>query len=322
MKSNLSLPTEMKAAAIDRFGGPEVLTMHSLPVPKPKAREVEIRLDTAGVGVWDPEVRSGELELGKTRFPFVMGNDGAGTVVAVGKDVSRFNVGDRVYGYAMKGGFYAEYVALEEDCVAPVPPGLDLHEAGAFGADGITALRGLDDQLKLRAGEKLMIFGASGGIGHIAVQLAKRMGAEVLAVASGEDGVELVERLGAAIAVDGHEDDIVSAGRDFAPDGFDAALVLVGGDKLNEALGLLKKGGRVAHPNGVEPVPQVPEGVKRLAYDGEPSREAFDRLNVLVGAKPFHVELGRVYSLNDAAQAHRELQNHHLGKVALRIAAK
>ncbi|HWA87855.1 MAG TPA: NADP-dependent oxidoreductase [Opitutus sp.] len=321
MKTNSSLPKEMRAAAIDRFGGPEVLTMHSLPVPKPKSHEVEIQLDTCGVGVWDPEVRTGDLKFGPTRFPLVMGNDGAGTVVSTGIDVSRFRVGDRVYGYAMQGGFYAEYVTVKEDNVAAIPPGLDMHEAGALGADGITALRGLDDQLHLRAGEKLMIFGASGGIGHIAVQLAKRIGADVLAVASGRDGVDLVTRLGADSAVNGHEDDIVAAAREFAPDGLDCALVLVGNDKLSDVLAMMKQGGRVAHPNGVEPVPGAPEGVKVLAYDGEPGRDAFERLNGLIGSKPFHVELGHVYPLDEAARAHRAVGEHHLGKLALRIGA-
>src|SRR5262249_57766568 len=110
-------------------------------------------------------------------------------------------------------GFYAEYVAVHEENVAPIPKGLDPEEAGALGADGVTALRGLADQLDLRPGERLMVFGASGGVGHIAVQLAKRMGAKVLAVASGPDGVALVKRLGADAAVDGRKDDVASAVR-------------------------------------------------------------------------------------------------------------
>ena len=182
---NTSIPQVMKAAAIDRFGGPAVLKLKSLPVPRPKARDVLIRLETAGIGVWDPEVRAGDVEFGpKRKFPRIIGNDGAGTVVAVGSAVKRFKVGDRVYAYAYEGGFYAEYVAVPANDVARVPPGLSPREAGALGADGITALLGLDDTLRLKKGETVMIFGASGGIGHIAVQLAKRIGAKVLAVAS------------------------------------------------------------------------------------------------------------------------------------------
>jgi NADPH:quinone reductase-like Zn-dependent oxidoreductase len=206
---NTSIPQVMKAAAIDRFGGPAVLKLKSLPVPRPKAREVLIRLETAGIGVWDPEVRAGDVELGpKRKFPRIIGNDGAGTVVAVGSAVKRFNVGDRVYAFAYEGGFYAEYVAVPANDVARVPPGLSPREAGALGADGITALLGLDDTLRLEKGETVMIFGASGGIGHIAVQLAKRIGAKVLAVASKPDGVALVRRLGADVAIDGQKGDI------------------------------------------------------------------------------------------------------------------
>jgi NADPH:quinone reductase-like Zn-dependent oxidoreductase len=314
-----AIPQDMKAAAIDRYGGPEVLHTERLPVPRPKARQVLIRLASAGVGVWDPYVRSGEFEIGERRFPKVIGNDGAGEVVAVGKQAKRFRVGDRVYGYSMDGGFYAEYVALDEGEVAPIPPGLGPEEAGALGADGVTAIRGLDDQLRLEAGRSLLVYGASGGIGHLAVQLAKRMGARVLAAASGPDGVELVRELGADAAVDGKRDDVARAARDLAPGGLDAALVLVNGDTLGPALETVRKGGRVAYPNGVEPAPRAPKGVKLLAYDGEPGRDAFERLNELVAKGPFHVRLGRVYRLDDAAAAHRDVERHHLGKLALRL---
>ena len=314
-----SIPQQMKAAAFDRFGGPEVLHTETLPVPQLKPNQVLLRLDAAGIGVWDPEVRSGEIELGANRFPRVIGNDGAGEVVAVGDEVERFRVGDRVYAYSFDGGFYAEYVALDEDAIAPIPPGLSAEEAGALGADGVTALRGLDDQLHLAPGQTLLVYGASGGIGHLAVQLAKRMGARVLAVASGDDGVELVRKLGADAAVDGKRGDVARAVREFAPGGLDAALVLVHGKSLDAALAGVRKGGRIAHPNGVEPAPTAPQGVTLLAYDGVPSRDAFERLNRLVAAGPFHVELGRVYRLEEAAQAHREIGQHHLGKLALRI---
>jgi NADPH:quinone reductase-like Zn-dependent oxidoreductase len=318
---NPAIPDTMKAAAIDRFGGPEVIHTRSLPVPKPGTYEVLIQLDTAGIGVWDPFAREGEIPMGGRHFPRVIGNDGAGTVVAVGDRVTRFRVGERVYGYSMDGGFYAEYVAVNEENVAPIPPGLDPEEAGALGADGVTALRGLDDELQLRAGQKVMIFGASGGIGHIAVQLAKRIGARVLAVASGADGVDLVLRLGADAAIDGHREDAAEAALAFAPGGLDAALVLTSGKGLQPALRVVKPGGRVAYPNGVEPEPRVPDGIESHAYDGTPGPEVFDRLNRLIGSERFHVELGRVYRLEDAEIAHREIERHHLGKLAFRVSA-
>ena len=314
-----SIPRHMKAAAFDHFGGPEVLHTATLPVPEPRPGQVLVRLDSAGVGAWDPEVRSGELELGRGEFPRVIGNDGAGEVVAAGDKVQRFRAGDRVYAYSLDGGFYAEYVAIEEDAIAPIPPGLSTEEAGALGADGLTALCGLDDQLHVATGQKLLVYGASGGIGHLAVQLAKRMGARVLAVASGPDGVDLARKLGADDAVDGKRVDVAQTVRKFAPGGLDAALVLVHGASLDPALASVRKGGRIAYPHGVEPEPRAPDGVTLLAYDGVPSREKLERLNQLIAGGAFHVELGRVYRLEDAAQAHREIGKHHLGKVALRI---
>ncbi|ABS24703.1 NADP-dependent oxidoreductase [Anaeromyxobacter sp. Fw109-5] len=314
-----SVPAQMRAAAFDRYGGPEVLHTETLPVPQPGPTQVLIRLDSAGIGAWDPYLRSGEVELGPSGFPRVIGNDGAGEVVAVGDRVRGFRIGDRVYAYSFDAGFYAEYVAVNEDEVAQIPRGLSAEEAGVLGADGVTAVRGLDDQLHLGPGQTLLVYGASGGIGHLAVQLAKRMGARVLAVASGRDGVELVRRLGADAAVDGKRDDVARAARDFAPAGLDAALVLVHGESLDPALSAMRKGGRVAHPNGVEPAPTAPPGVTLLSYDGQPGRDAFEQLNRLIGAGPFHVEIGRVYALDDAARAHREIGRHHLGKLALRI---
>jgi len=313
-----STPQEMKAAVIDRYGGPEELHVATLPVPEPNADEVLIRLTSAGVGVWDAEVRAGEFEIGARRFPKVIGNDGAGEVVAVGSRVKRVRAGDRVYAFSMDGGFYAQYLAVNQDNVAPLPAGLSIEPAGALGADGITALRGLEDALHLQRGEKLLVFGASGGIGHLAVQLAKRLGAEVFGIASGEDGVALVRRLGADQAVDGKHGTVVDALRTFAPHGLDAALVLSGGKGREAALEQVKKGGRVAYPNGVEPEPEAVRGITVRAFDGEASPDAFDHLNALIARGPFHVQ-AKFYPLEEAAQAHRDLTKHHLGKLALRM---
>src|SRR6266702_5505558 len=199
----------MKAAAIDRFGGPDELTLHTLSIPDIAADEVLVSVDTAGVGVWDPWVREGEfaqMSGEKPRFPYVLGADGSGVLAKVGKGVRRFREGDRVYGYnalSAKNGFYAEYTVLKADDVAPLPPGLTLEAGGAMPADAVTALCGLET-LSPRPGDNIVIFGASGGIGHLAVQLAKRMEARVRAVASGADGEALVRTLGADAAVDGH----------------------------------------------------------------------------------------------------------------------
>src|SRR6266567_9470161 len=235
MSIQRSTGTTMRAAALDRFGGVETIQMKSLPVPELGPDEVLLRVESAGVGVWDPYEREGDFAKmfgQKPRFPYVLGSDGAGTVAAVGEQVHHLKEGDRAYAFALvnpKGGFYAEYAAVKADNVSPIPKRLSVEQAGVMPSDALTALRGLDQILQLKRGESLMVFGAGGGIGHLAVQLAKRMGARVLAVASGEDGVALVKRLGADAVVDGRKDDVAVAARRFAPSGLDAALLTAGG---------------------------------------------------------------------------------------------
>lgn len=320
-----SIPSQMKAIAIDRFGGPELLGMKTLPVPPLGRDDVLIKVETAGIGQWDPEEREGGMEglkPGKSTFPYVLGSDGAGTIVAVGEGVKNFKEGDKVYAAGFlnsKGGFYAEYASVRAVDTAPIPKGLSAEQAGVLAADGITALQGVEDTLKVGKGTHLLVYGASGGVGHLAVQLAKRLGAKVLAVVSGEDGVELGKKIGADKVVNGRTDDVVKASREFAPDGLDAALVLAGGEKTDQVLATVKKGGHIAFPNGVEPAPKGPEGVKVSAYNGEPHPRALSRLNGLIESGPFHVEVSKVYRLEDAPRAHEAVGKHHLGKLALRI---
>jgi NADPH:quinone reductase-like Zn-dependent oxidoreductase len=149
----MHVPRTMFAAAIDRFGGPEVITAHALPVPEVDAGEVSIAVDTAGVGGWDADVREGFFASRKPHFPLVLGYDGAGIIAKVGSRVRRLKVGDEVYSYNWenpKGGFYAEYVAVPADKVAPIPRRLDLRHAGAIPITGLTALQGIDDALGLK----------------------------------------------------------------------------------------------------------------------------------------------------------------------------
>lgn len=233
----MQVPRTVFAAAIDRFGGPEVITGHALPVPPLGVDEVMIAVDTAGVGPWDADVREGYFAPRKPHFPLVLGYDGSGIVAAVGSRVRRLKVGDEVYSYNWenpKGGFYAEYVAVPADKVAPIPKRLDLRHAGAIPITGLTALQGIDDALKLKKGETIIIHAASGGVGTLAVQFARLRGARVFATASGLEGVELVQELGAHMSIDGKRADNDDQARRFAPDGVDAILALAGGDALEK----------------------------------------------------------------------------------------
>ncbi len=314
----------MRAVALDNFGGPEALRIQNLPIPEIEPEEVLIQVEAAGVGAWDPFEREGqfvEIMGVKPTFPYVLGTDGAGTIAALGKNVNRFKIGDRVYAAELanpKGGFYAQYVAIKADNASPIPGNLSIEQAAVLPTDALTALTGLEKTLNLKSGESLMVFGANGGIGHLALQLAKRLGAKVFAIASGDDGVQLAKKLGADIAVDGRNDNVLKAAKEFAPNGIDAALVTAGGEKTNQALSAMRQGGRIAYPHGVMPEPTAPEGVKILAYDGEITRALMDRLNDLIDSGPFEVHVDRTFSLEEASKAHKALDEHHLGKIALR----
>ena len=322
----------MKAIALDRFGGLETMKLQTLPVPEVGPNEVLIQTEWAGVGQWDPFEREGGFAkiFGiEPKFPYVLGSDGAGIIAAVGDGVKGFKPGDRVYAFSLvnpKGGFYAQYAAVKAEDVSRIPGNLTSKEAGALPVDAMTALRGLDDTLGLKPDESVMIFGASGGIGHLAVQLAKRMGARVFAVASGSDGVALVKRLGADAVVDGRKDDIAAAARQFAPNGFDAALITAGGAAADKALTAMRAGGGVAYPNGVEPTPEPPSGSEAKSYDGMPDPQAIEKLNQLIespgasGTGAFEVHVAWSFPLDQAAEAHRALDEHYLGKLVLQMA--
>jgi NADPH:quinone reductase-like Zn-dependent oxidoreductase len=308
----------MKAAVLERFGPPDEMRIADIPVPELGEGEVLIRVEAAGVGAWDPELGEGSFGADHARFPMVLGSDGAGTVVARGPGAGRFDVGDRVYAWGFmnpKGGFFAEYAAVAEEEVEAIPRALSVAEAGVLAVDGLTALAGID-QLQLAASQSLLILGASGGVGHLAVQFAKRLGVRVFAVASGRDGVELARRLGADAAVDGRTADVPAEVASFSPAGIDAALVLVGSDVVGP-LALVRRGGRVVYPNGVEPAPREIPGVSVRAFDGYSGRQGLHRLNEMIEMAPFRVEIGAEYSLDQAPRALRDVTKHHLGKLAI-----
>jgi NADPH:quinone reductase len=318
------IPSIMRAVALDRYGAPDVLTLRDLPVPELDPGEVLIAVHTAGVGGWDADIRDGWSPDGRIQFPLILGADGSGTIAQLGPGVRRFTVGDRVYSYSWnnpKGGFYAEYTAVHLDRVAPAPiPPLNLKQAGAVPTTGLTALQGIGDHLDVQTGEYVMIHGASGGVGTLAVQFAKERGAKVMGVASGKDGVALVQRLGADVVVDGHHEDFVEAAFDFAPRGVDAVLALGSGESVLRCLDALRPGGRLAYPNGVEPELENHRGMKIISYDAKVGIREFERLNRAILKLELQVPIAAEFPLEDAVEAHRRIdQGHVLGKIVLRI---
>lgn len=316
-------PHLMNAAAMDRSGPPSVLKVRPVPMPKPGPNEILIALTSAGVGIWDTEIRQGWWPAGKPRYPLILGVDGAGIVADKGARVRRFSTGDRVWAYAFinpKGGFYSEFVAVDAESAGPIPSNLDLLAAGASAATGLTAFQGVHDHLRVRNGETVMVFGASGAVGSLAVQFAKHQGARVIGIARGRDAAALVRRLGADIALDATEDDFVDRVRDAAGDGIDGVLTLAGGDRLEACLDLVRNGGRVVHPHGVEPAPHRRKHLRVVSYDAQSDPRRFAALKAAAEACDLQVPLGGVFPLEQAAKAHEMLEKEQvLGRLALKI---
>lgn len=315
----------MKAVTINKFGGPMELAVESIPEPSLDNEEILIKVEYAGIGRWDIFEREGGYDemLGlHSTFPYVLGSEGSGVVHAIGKNVTGFTVGDKVYASGFlnpKGGFYAEFVAIDHRYVTHIPDSITIREASAVSGVGITALRGIEDVLHLQTGESIMILGASGGIGHISVQIAKHKGARVFAIASGTDGVAVVKSLGADVVVDGRNDDIISAANSFAPMGFDTALFTAGGPLVQSLVHCIRKGGRIAYPNGIFPIPKNTHDRIYLAYNGEPDPQIIKRLQHWIRDGKLHIHVDSTFRPTESQRAHAMLEQHHVGKLCFKF---
>jgi NADPH2:quinone reductase len=211
---------------------------------------------------------------------------------------------------------------VNADHVGHVPRRMDLLRAGAATVTALTALQGIDDVLNLRQDENVLIFGATGAVGTMAVQFARRRGARVIATATGRKATQLVVNLGADARFDARADDAVERLRELVPKGLDAVLAFAGGRTLDRCLDLVKPGGRVAYPNGVEPEPKRRRRRFSLqGYDGEASRRHFARLERAADEARLQVPIAAAYPLARAARAHERLERGGVvGRIVLRIA--
>jgi len=188
----------MQAIMVSEFGGPEVLQVQETPVPQARDGEVLVRVLAAGVGPWDVSLRRG----GWTgALPYIPGGEFAGVVVGdTGADAA-LDDGALVYGYPGLTGCYAQYLTCPAEQLAPIPAGLPVTDAAAAPIDALTAEQGLTDELGIKAGDQVLITAGAGGLGHFAVQIARILGAEVVATASPQHH-EFLHRLGAAVVID------------------------------------------------------------------------------------------------------------------------
>lgn len=250
----MTFPVRMRAWRVHEFGGPEVMRLEAAPVPSPGPGEILVKVAAASINPIDWKMRSGYLRGGmQIVLPRALGRDCAGSIVAVGDGVSDLTVGQAVAGLAdpAKHGTHAEYAVLPTAQVAPIPPGVAPDVAASLGVSGLSAYLPLVEDAKLAAGQRVLIHAGAGGVGGLAIQIARHLGAEVIATCSAANR-EYCLGLGAARVIDYTAEDFVAA----APE-CDVVLDTIGGETHVRSQKVLKSGG-VLTALSAAPVPSTP----------------------------------------------------------------
>lgn len=320
-----STGTTMTVITQAAYGGPEVLTVSEAPRPAPLPTEVLVRVEAAGINPVDWKTREGSGMAGPVGAPpFVLGWDVAGVVEEIGFGVTTLAVGDRVFGmprFPRPAGGYAQYATAPARQLVRIPPNLSFEEAAAVPLAALTAWQALVDTAQVRAGQKVVVTAAAGGVGHFAVQLARHLGAHVVAVASRRHH-EWLTAHGA--------DEVVDYTRtrfEEVVDDADVVIELVGDgadDTTRRAVGVLKPGGiLVAVPGGVSErvaVAADAAGVRASWFLVEPDGAGMATLAGLLADGRVQAEVAGVFALDEVAKAHEELRaGHTRGKIVLRV---
>jgi len=327
----------MRALAIDAFGGPERLYMTELPRPVPGVCEVLVEIAYASVNPADWKTREGMLsKYIEYKFPFVLGFDLAGIVREVGPGVSEWRPGDRVFGTSKQGqglnGSYAQFTIANAAMLASLPANLSMAEAAGIPTAGITAYGGLMDVGALQPGQSVLINGGAGGVGSIAIQIAKAAGA-LVAVTCSEDNAAYVRHLGADLAIDYRGGDVSAAVHAWVPGGVDLVLDAVGlGTLLPHATEIVRPGGVFVEIEALISAATAEEAWAAATNDVTivSNMIAVTRLHENLRGLTTMLADGRVrpppteiVPLEDAASAHVRVKGGHVrGKIVLRVAAE
>jgi NADPH:quinone reductase-like Zn-dependent oxidoreductase len=308
----------MKAVRIHRFGGPEVLQIDEVPTPEPGPGEILVRVGAASVNPVDYKMRKGEYPRPTERdLPAGLGRDLSGVIEAIGPNVSGVVPGEPIFAFIdWARSAYADHVIVKPGEFAAKPETLTLIDAASLPLAAITAWQGLFDHGGLKAGERVLIHGGSGGVGYLAVQFAKLNGAEVLATA-GTEAVSFVKSLGADRVVDYKSERFEEAVADV-----DLVFDLIGGETRDRSWGVLKPDGRlVSTLASGDPAAQGREhGRRGSAYMAHPDAEQLGRIARYCDEAELKIFVAAVFPLKEVQSAHAYLERGHpRGKVVLEI---
>jgi NADPH:quinone reductase len=324
----------MKAAFIETPGPPESIRYGDLEEPTPRNDQVLVKVAAVTVNPVDVYIRSGGYPIPLPQ-PFIIGRDLVGIVQAAGAEVTRFAPGQRVWcnnqGYGGRQGTFAEFVAVDEGLLYPLPDGVNAHDAVAVMHSALTACIGLMREAAIQPGETLFINGGSGNVGSAALQVARHFGARVIVTAGSAEKIKRCLELGADCAVDYKTDDVVAAIRNFAPQGVDVYWDTTRAPDFERFVPLLRHRGRTILMAGLNAHPSFPVGAfytKDCSVHGfavtnatpQELREVAEQINHLLAAGALKAKIDRVMPLADAAMAHRlfeDKQGELSGKIVL-----
>lgn len=310
--------TTMKAVSINQYGDESVLNYSDVNRPEPKEDEVLIKVYASGVNPFDWKVRDGMGEMFKLQLPVVLGTEIAGTVEQAGTEVKNFKVGDEAFGSldAMRGGGYAEYTIAKESEIALKPKNMDFETAASVPVGALTAQRAVFDTAHLESGQTILIHGAAGVVGSMAVQFAKAKGARVVGTASGED-LEFVKSLGADTVIDYKKEKFEEVVKDA-----DVIFDTVGGDTQERSFQVLKKGGFLVS-TVMPPSPDKAKefGVQAAMVNTPPNAERLSEASGLIESGKLKTRVGMVLPLSEVKKVHElSKAGHTHGKIVLRVA--
>ena len=306
----------MKAAYFMKNGGPEVMEYGDVPNPTLGAGQVLVDVHAASVNGADWKVRAGHYAPTR-KFPYIPGRDFSGVVSGLGAGVTDFEVGDEVFGVSEQTGeqCYAEKVAMNAQIVAKKPPQLSHTEAAAVALIGLTAIVSIEDTIKLKKGETILIQGGAGGVASFAVQLAKHIGARVITTTSAGNA-DYLKKLGADEVIDYNAQDFTQV-----VSGVDAVFDTVGGEVNKRSFEVLRPGGRMASIASGPTAPASPRAdVESLRPKVGRDRRHLERIAELVTSGAVKLPEIKVYPLSEAAAAHRVSEGRHLrGKLVFKV---